>query len=218
MFKSIHSRFFPSQIQKEFIRWEKDGGDFSNRFNYSLDSSSLVFDIGGFKGQFASDLYSRKPCKIYIFEPIKKYSLMIQERFKHNKDIRVFNFGLSNISQITNINLLGEASSIEVNSNFLKSDQEQVELVDLMQFVNFHKINQIDVMKINIEGSEYDLLTHIINNEFQSKVKYFQVQFHKLNNDSSTERDKIRFQLMKSHHCIFSYKFIWESWIRLDLL
>ena len=88
----LRSIFFPSEIQKEFKRWIKDGGDYGNRFNYPLKSDSIVFDIGGFKGQFASDLYSRVPCKIFIFEPITKYASEISKRFKLNLDITTFDF------------------------------------------------------------------------------------------------------------------------------
>ena len=80
---------------KELRRWHEDGGDFKLRYNYPLNKNSIVFDLGGFQGDFASELYSRTPCIIYIFEPVKKFQLTIKNRFKLNKMIYVFPFGLS---------------------------------------------------------------------------------------------------------------------------
>ena len=76
-FKKVKSKLLPTYIEKETMRWERDGGDFELRFNYNLDENSIVFDLGGFKGNFSSDLYARMPCQIYIFEPIKKYHLIL---------------------------------------------------------------------------------------------------------------------------------------------
>tara|TARA_Y100000589_G_C26595133_1_gene404022 strand:+ start:168 stop:428 length:261 start_codon:yes stop_codon:yes gene_type:complete len=45
----VKSKFFPSFIQKEVMKWYRDGGDFELRFNYSLNTSSIVFDLGGLK-------------------------------------------------------------------------------------------------------------------------------------------------------------------------
>ena len=217
--KIIHIRsiFFPSEIQKEFKRWIKDGGDYNNRFNYPLKSDSIVFDIGGFKGQFASDLYSRVPCKIFIFEPIAKYSSEISKRFKLNKDITTFDFGLSNASKISKINILGDASSTERTINFYSANQQNIKLVDFVEFVKSKNIDEIDLLKINIEGGEYKLLRHIIDNNLHLKIKYFQIQFHKINKDSIIYKKQISNELSETHNCIFNYEFIWENWIRKDL-
>ena len=96
--KKVKNKLFPSLNKREIMRWYKDGGDFEMRFNYSLNENSIVFDLGGYKGNFASDLFSRMPCNIYIFEPVKQNYLIIKERFKLNNKIEAFPFGLSNIT------------------------------------------------------------------------------------------------------------------------
>ena len=214
---ALKSIFFPSPMQKEFKRWIKDGGDFYNRFNYPLKFNSIVFDVGGFKGQFASDLYSRTPCKIFIFEPIKEYASKISERFKFNPDILIFDFGLYNSNKISKINLLGDASTTERNTNINSADQQNIKLIDFIEFVKTQNIEEIDLIKINIEGGEYKLLRHIINNNFHEKIKYLQIQFHKVDKDSIIYKKQILNELSKTHNCVFNYEFIWENWIRKDI-
>jgi len=97
------------------MKWHKDGGDFEMRFNYSLNENSIVFDLGGYKGNFASDLFSRMPCNIYIFEPVKQNYLIIKERFKLNNKIEAFPFGLSNITKSTIMEIKDDSSSTLIN-------------------------------------------------------------------------------------------------------
>ncbi len=49
----------------------------------------MVLDLGGYEGQWASDLYARRRCRIDVFEPVARFAAAIAERFRHNSDIRV---------------------------------------------------------------------------------------------------------------------------------
>ena len=90
----LRNKFFPTEHQKEVKKWFKAGGDEKYRYEYPINSNSLVMDFGGYKGQWASDIYSRYNCRILVFEPIKSFATNISERFKHNSKIEVFCFAL----------------------------------------------------------------------------------------------------------------------------
>ena len=81
VFKKVVTRikceFFPSQHQVLVRQWYIDGGDYELRFNYNLVEESIVLDLGGYQGQFASDLFSRYRCRIFVFEPVRKFSEQI---------------------------------------------------------------------------------------------------------------------------------------------
>lgn len=78
--------------------WFRDNGDKTLRLNYNLSSHSLVFDLGGYDGQWTSDIYGKYAPTVYVFEVLPKYAENIKQRFIHNQDIQVFAFGLSNKS------------------------------------------------------------------------------------------------------------------------
>lgn len=63
----------PTKQEKEVKRYFADGGDEVFRYDFDLNNESLVLDFGGFKGQWASDIYSRYNCRILVFEPVKLY-------------------------------------------------------------------------------------------------------------------------------------------------
>lgn len=203
---------------KELRRWYEDGGDFKLRFNYPLNKNSIVFDLGGFKGDFASDLYARMPCEIYIFEPVKEYQLTIKNRFKLNKMIKVFPFGLSSKTESTYIDTNGASSSVfdnNPNNKGIKS-REKIKLVNIVDFINEQNIFEIDLMKINIEGGEYDVLSKLLDENKVINIKYLQIQFHDLDKNSFQKKENIRNKLRETHNCEYCYEFIWENWIRKD--
>jgi hypothetical protein len=92
---------------------------------------------------------------------------------------------------------------------------EKIKLVKYYDFINDNKIDHIDLIKINIEGSEYELLEHIIENNLHVKIKNLQIQFHKIFNDSEEKREKIRKSLSLTHKLTYDYTFVWENWEKL---
>ena len=40
----------------EFDRWFNDGGDLRYRYNYDLNNESIVFDVGGYEGNFSQKI------------------------------------------------------------------------------------------------------------------------------------------------------------------
>jgi hypothetical protein len=79
-----------SPHEKMVSRWYHDQGETTLRLNYDLDEHSLVFDLGGYKGQWASDVFSMYRCNIFVFEPVKAYANNIRQRFVKNPNINVF--------------------------------------------------------------------------------------------------------------------------------
>ncbi|MGY3211139.1 hypothetical protein [Mucilaginibacter sp. HD30] len=55
----------PSIHDREVARCFADGGDEMFRYTFDLTSESLVIDLGGYLGQWASDIYTRYNCKYW---------------------------------------------------------------------------------------------------------------------------------------------------------
>src|SRR4051794_9903313 len=74
--------------------WLEACGDKTRRLDYPLDSKSVVFDLGGYEGQWASDITARFGCQVHVFEPLPAYAEAIKARFAGNPRIKVYPFGL----------------------------------------------------------------------------------------------------------------------------
>ncbi len=204
----IISKYFQTEKQIVLHQWLNANRDKFLRLEYDLDEDSLVFDIGGYEGQWASDIFSKYSCRIYVFEPIPEYANNIEKRFSRNEKIRIFKFGLGNSTKNAKISLNNDRSS------FLKGGKEyrNSQIVRAVNFIKEHDINEIDLMKINIEGGEYDLLEDLINSGEITKINNIQIQFHDFIANAETRMIKIQKMLRKTHYLTYQYKFIWENW------
>lgn len=205
----IQFNYFPSKHDKIFKKWIADGGDDKYRYDFPLTEDSLVIDLGGYKGQWASDIYSRYSCKIWIFEPVNLFAEKIEKRFSKNGNITVFRVGLGAEEKQEKININEDGSSI-----FTKGEaNDAMNIVDAIKFFKERSVESVELMKINIEGGEYELLERLISGGFISKVKQVQVQFHDIVPDSFQRMTEIHKSLEKTHEVTFNYEFLWENWV-----
>ena len=200
--------FFLTKKEKTLISWNKANEKKQLRYSYPLNNKSVVFDLGGYDGQWASDIYSRYNCKIYIFEIVKKHYKEIQNRFKKNNNIKAFNVGISNKNKTRKV-YIDDTSSSTLKR---KGNYENITLAEAAKFFKKHKINKIDLLKINIEGGEYNLLEHLIQTNFIKKITDIQVQFHDFVPNAKARMQTIQKDLAKTHRLTYQYPFIWENW------
>jgi hypothetical protein len=75
-----------------------------------------------------------------------------------------------------------------------------------------HGIERIDLLKVNIEGGEYELLEHLIATGDIRKVRKLQVQFHDFVPDAIPRRARILQGLAQTHAQHWNFHFVWEEW------
>lgn len=190
--------------------WFKNDGDNTLRIDYNLNNTSLVIDLGGYYGEFSQKIYDKYKCNILCFEPCSNFYQKIKKRFDGIDNIKIYNVGVG-CSAETKILYCNEDAT-----SFYSKVSEYSEMATIIPFSNLvSDIQNIDLLKINIEGAEYDLLEHIIQHNLQKKIDNIQVQFHKYIHISEIRRKNIQESLKKTHTLIYNYDFIWENWRRL---
>jgi FkbM family methyltransferase len=200
---------FPKERQKTVRKWWLDGGDRKMRFDYDLNESSLVLDLGGYEGQGAGDIFSMYCCRVVIFEPVKEFAQAIQKRFERNPRIEVLPVGLGARTRKERIGLCQDGSSI-----FKTSDTTQeIQLLDIAEWLHDQGITVVDLMKVNIEGGEYELLDRLVETGRIRTVRNLQVQFHDVAADSATRMEQLQEQLSRTHRPTYQYRFVWENWM-----
>jgi FkbM family methyltransferase len=190
------------------IQWLKDNGDRTHRLKYDLTAQSLVLDLGGYEGQWSSEIFSMYCCTIHNFEPVPEFAENIRQRFLRNPHIFVHQYGLANNDISTSISLSGASSS----QHKIGEQRVSIQLKKASKFFEENKISSVDLMKINIEGGEYDLLEHLISINFVKNIKNLQIQFHDFLPDSRERMQKIQEALERTHKLTYQYEFVWENW------
>ncbi len=204
-FKSM----FLSKQEKAFKRWFRDHGDQTHRLDMDLDCDSIIFDVGGFHGNYSMELFEKFGCEIFIFEPVREFYLILLERFAGSDKIKVFNYGLSDRDENVEFGVSSDASSLFLS----KSEKKQViKLRNTSEVLKELNITKIDFMKINIEGGEFQLLNCLLESGDIHKVHELHIQFHSFVEGAKEKRKKIIDELKKSFKVTFSYYFVWEGW------
>ncbi len=214
IFTRIRKILFPSLQDRELIRWYRDDGDNQKRFDYVVSSDSIIIDLGGYDGNWASDFYSRYMSNIFIFEPIQNFADNISNRFKANPKLKVFPSAIGNSERKDSMQLDGVGSSLFRGSN---NKGIEVDVKDAKYLFDICGITKCDLLKINIEGGEFEVLPRLIETGLITSIDNLQIQFHKLSSDSSKDMYSIRHELSKTHECTWEYTWIWENWKRKAL-
>lgn len=197
--------------EPEFKRFFADKAE-SLRYDYpNLDATSIVMDVGTYEGTFAKLLQQKYGCKVYCYEPVKKFYDKLRETCA-SKFI-LCNYGLAGKTCRKNILLSMDGSS----SNFTR-DGELVECFfkDVVDEINSFD-RSISLLKLNIEGDEFDVLEKLVDHpEVLSKIENIQVQFHHFITDCENRRSAIIEKLRKTHKMTWGYYFVWENWELID--
>ena len=216
--RALITRYRRCILRDKFLiagqKWFSDKGDQTHRLNYQLNAESIVFDLGGFQGDFAAAINEKFGCKVYLFEPVHNSYLKCVKRFEGNSQVVCFNYGLSSKNGRFNIGLAENSSSF--SSPHAQGEMEEVQLKSIVECINELDVKEIGLLKINIEGGEFEVLPAIIESGDINKVISIQIQFHNFVDNAETLRADIQARLKETHQQTWDYYFIWENWERKE--
>jgi len=203
-----------SSVQfNEVERWYQDDPHNLKRSDFDfLTPDSIAFDLGGYEGEWASNLYARYNCNIHVFEPVSIYANILKKRFSTNNKIKVYAIGLAEADSEATISIDKFASRLIENGNSSKAS-EKILLRSFNDFISEKGIEKIDLLKINIEGAEFPLLEKLAETGTLSKIKCLLIQFHDFADNANTRRKIIQDSLAITHTQLWNYEFVWECWI-----
>jgi len=151
---------------------------------YQFKDNAVFLDIGANIGSVSlyvdnfnkvRDEYNK--IKVYSVEPEPNNLLLLKENIKNNptENITVINNAIWHEQKTVLITNKGGNSSIIDETN---DESVEVLAITIQDFIDLYGIDEIDVVKIDIEGAEFDL---IINTppETLAKIKYITLEFDK---------------------------------------
>ena len=109
------------------------------------------------------------------------------------------------------------AFSVAENASSVFNAGEKTEFIQIesiSQFIRENEINNIDLIKINIEGGEFELLEYLLAAGLITLFDNIQVQFHDFVPDAEKRMKAIQQKLALTHYPTYQYEFVWENWKR----
>jgi FkbM family methyltransferase len=163
----------------------------SQAWQHSID---VFFDVGANEGGTIHRARDRfKNCKITAFEPHPKTFLELTENMKEFRNVELANLALG--AEVGNkvmfeyessalYSLLPDAQFV-VRFGNKEARQIEVRCTTLDRFCSDHNIKQIDVLKIDTEGFDFDVLKGASSMLAQQAINFIYFEF----NDISPRRD-----------------------------
>lgn len=167
------------------------------RYEYDITPESVVIDLGAYQGEWANEMHNRYMCCPIVVEPTEY--------------IRDYRHGpIINKAAGTHNGKISFGGRAYYSSIFEPGDHEY-ECTDVNSIIDQYPV--ISLLKINTEGSEYDLLQHIITAGLHTRIKNIQVQFHQISGVPYEQWYKeIADRLSETHILTWHYPFCWENW------
>jgi len=176
----IYGTYISVKIKRIQKRWVGNnyGGFYLHEKN--LDTTSVIYSIGiGKDVSFDMELINKFNCKVFAYDPTPKSVKWVEKNVNMDNFIftplgvadrrgeREFYFPKNQnyvSGSINNINSIEVKNSIKLNFDSLHN----------LMLLNNH--DKIDVLKMDIEGSEYEVIEHI--KKHQIDIKQILVEFH----------------------------------------
>lgn len=178
-----------------------------------LDESDVVVDIGAYIGDWSQKVWNRYHPTIYAFEPAPAGFKKASERFAGNDKVKVFDYGLGAADEKVSLALAGPGSSIYDGSGAFGSTEVLVR--DVAAVFDELGLDEIGLLKINIEGAEFDLLDRLIDTGWLPKVRQLMVQFHEWHPHAYWRRFELRRRFREEHELVWDFPWVWELWRRI---
>jgi len=210
--------FFDYFYQKKIFKYLK---------KFLGENINIAIDVGAHRGETINKLNNFfKIKKIIAFEPSKE-NFKYLEKIKDNKyqNIEIYNLGCGNENKKTNLKFAFESSSstiseINLNSKYFKLKKklflgltnkklftnEEIEIIKLDDFLDSHRINEIELLKIDTEGYEFEVVKGLANKLQNIKIIYFEHHYDDMVKKKYTFRDINSFLINNNFKQIFKIK------------
>jgi FkbM family methyltransferase len=144
-----------------------------------------------------------------LYEPILEYCNIARNNLGAQTNVVIIQKGVSSDGRKIQLRDEGLRSRQIIRASDIYLEIQTQNILEL-----FEADSRIELLKMNIEGMEYECLEILIKTEKLKLANNILIQFHNFESTSENRYLAIRDKLNMEYDCVFSYKWIWELWKR----
>jgi FkbM family methyltransferase len=189
-------------------------------YRASVKNVRLVVDMGAFDGEWAANVHQEYGARVLSFEPWPAMLSKARQRLAPYPQVELYPYGLAAADKEVDLYQLGPGSTVHADA-WQRLDPQaalpaavHVVLRDVIQVFDELDLHRVDVLKINVEGTEYEILDRLIATGYIERCRCVFIQFHEWFPDAYARRRRIHLALRRTHRVDWSDYFVWERWTR----
>jgi len=172
-------------IKKPILEFSDEDPIFNNYNEFFVDkiyddlnlkNLNICFDIGSNVGLFTKYLKLNNCNKVFCFEPNKMAFNSLQKNLKYESELELFNLAVSHNNESLRL-YIDTNNSLISSAHDIKNNYYDVESITLKDIFERNKIQNVDLVKIDIEGMEFDLIENLEESIFE-KIDKFLIEYH----------------------------------------
>jgi FkbM family methyltransferase len=168
-----------------------------------LPENPVIIDIGGNAGYFNMMLFSQlNAARVFAYEPIFENYKLFEENVTRNSlmtgKVNVFNMAVTG-TEVEEVSIYKEVENnnsvtASVFNDFSKDNFNviKVKAITLEQILTSNKIEKVDLLKLDCEGSEYPII-YESPKQVWDKVNMVYMEDHPLDTDKRNHNAAVKF-------------------------
>jgi len=182
--------------------------------NPGLLGTPVIIDIGANVGYFSLFMFAKnKDAKLYAYEPIPKNFELLNTYRKENKALsfQIFNVAVSaNVGSIslTYDNQDSFTTSASIFSRNENTEQIDVDSVTLESIMQSNHLDRVDLLKLDCEGSEYDILYNTSSSVF-NQINHITLEAHTGDRENENVIALVKFLSGEGFKCNVKLQLVW---------
>ncbi|MBA7490716.1 hypothetical protein ES702_01259 [subsurface metagenome] len=154
--------------------------DYFPNENFKIKKGDIVMDIGANVGTFS--IYCKDAKKIYAFEPVLENIKLLKGNLLKNSitNVEVIDKAVTSKKGFQKIYISGKnnAAHTLINSDVVETIRtEIINTIPLEDFIKENKIKEINFLKLDCEGSEFEILYSLSEESFK-KIDKISMEVH----------------------------------------
>lgn len=170
---------------KEDVELEIVERNIYEKFN-EVKEGDIVVDVGASVGLFTELIMNKNPKHVYCLEPYEPHFEVLKRNMSIYPNVTCINLG---ISATPGINYLDNG----IDVNVVPAD-----CVTFNQFTKLLGIEEIDFLKLDCEGGEYDIITPDTYQDICQVAKYISGEWHLSNPELKSKFCYFRESILKN--------------------
>ncbi len=143
-----------------------------------ITEDDVVYDLGANVGVFTMWSLDGNAKQIYSFEPTNYLIPHLYETFHtHHPRVVIYDKAITGKHEIKQFNMGRHSVGNSLYTDLGNPDSVDVQCVNIEQFIQENGLEQPTLMKVDIEGSEYEMFDNLTD-EFIASVRTWIVEFH----------------------------------------